>query len=341
MTTITCFGPGVSYNKMPYEKLEPYERKLSRTVLRGGICSNADLLPDQTVENKQKFISQIMTSKSPVRSCEDVDETALSYAEIKALCAGDDRIKEKMDLDVDVARLKLMKANHQSQQFRLEDNLLKTFPEQVRQNESFISGFTADLKTLSEHQHPKDGFAGMEVKGHLLTDKESAGTAILETFKDAKGMEAVPIGSYRGFAMSLTVEDFGRDFVLTLKGKMNHRVTLGKDARGNLTRIDNALNAIPERMQAVQDKLTNLREQVKTAKSELGKPFPKEEELRVKSARLAELNTLLNMENRRDAASVLDEPAEKPERPSVLQRLNAPAPAARTVAKAVSHWEAR
>ena len=178
----------------------------------------------QTVENKQKFISQIMTSKSPVRSCEDVDETALSYAEIKALCAGDDRIKEKMDLDVDVARLKLMKANHLSQQFCLEDNLLKTFPEQIRQNESFIEGFTADLKTLSEHPHPKDGFAGMEVKGDLLTDKDNAGAAILEAFKDAKGMEPVPIGSYRGFAMSLTVEDFGRDFVLTLKGKMNHRV---------------------------------------------------------------------------------------------------------------------
>ena len=142
----------------------------------------------QTVENKQKFISQIMTSKSPVRSCEDVDETALSYAEIKALCAGDDRIKEKMDLDVDVARLKLMKANHQSQQFRLEDNLLKAFPEQIRQNESFIEGFTADLKTLSEHPHPKDGFAGMEVKGDILTDKDNAGAAILEAFKDAKGM---------------------------------------------------------------------------------------------------------------------------------------------------------
>lgn len=129
----------------------------------------------QTVENKQKFISQIMTSKSPVRSCEDVDETALSYAEIKALCAGDDRIKEKMDLDVDVARLKLMKANHQSQQFRLEDNLLKAFPEQIRHNEGFIEGFTADLQTLSEHPHPKDGFAGMEVKGDLLTDKDNAG----------------------------------------------------------------------------------------------------------------------------------------------------------------------
>ena len=170
----------------------------------------------QTVENKQKFISQIMTSKSPVRSCEDVDETALSYAEIKALCAGDKRIKEKMDLDVDVARLKLMKASHQSQQFRLEDNLLRHFPEQIRQNESFVEGFTADMQTLAGHPHPVDGFAGMEVKGDLLTDKDNAGAAILEAFKDAKGMEPVPIGSYRGFAMSLTVEDFGRDFPVTI-----------------------------------------------------------------------------------------------------------------------------
>ena len=283
----------------------------------------------QTVENKQKFISQIMTSKSPVRSCEDVDETALSYAEIKALCAGDDRIKEKMDLDVDVARLKLMKANHQSQQFRLEDNLLKAFPEQIRQNESFIEGFTADLKTLSEHPHPKDGFAGMEVKGDILTDKDNAGAAILEAFKDAKGMEPVPIGSYRGFAMSLTVEDFGRDFVLTLKGKMNHRMTLGKDARGNLTRIENALNAIPERMQAVQDKLANLREQVETAKAELGKPFPQEEELRTKSSRLAELNAELNIDDRTPMEQIAeDAPSAEiaKAKPSVLEKLKAPIP---------------
>ena len=253
----------------------------------------------QTVENKQKFISQIMTSKSPVRSCEDVDETALSYAEIKALCAGDERIKEKMDLDVDVARLKLMKASHQSQQFRLEDNLLRHFPEQIRQNESFVEGFTADMQTLSAHPHPVDGFAGMEVKGDLLTDKDNAGAAILEAFKDAKGMEPVPIGSYRGFAMSLTVEDFGRDFILTLKGKMNHRVTL------------DALTA-----------------QMETAKAELGKPFPQEDELRTKSARLAELNAELNIDDRTPMEQMAeDAPAvqsAKAERPSVLAKLKAP-----------------
>ena len=282
----------------------------------------------QTVENKQKFISQIMTSKSPVRSCEDVDETALSYAEIKALCAGDERIKEKMDLDVDVARLKLMKASHQSQQFRLEDNLLRHFPEQIRQNESFVEGFTADMQTLAEHPHPVDGFAGMEVKGDLLTDKDNAGAAILEAFKDAKGMEPVPIGSYRGFAMSLTVEDFGRDFILTLKGKMNHRVTLGKDARGNLTRIDNALNAMPDRLQNVQNTLDALTAQMETAKAELGKPFPQEDELRTKSARLAELNAELNIDDRTPMEQMAeDAPAvqsAKAERPSVLAKLKAP-----------------
>ena len=282
----------------------------------------------QTVENKQKFISQIMTSKSPVRSCEDVDETALSYAEIKALCAGDERIKEKMDLDVDVARLKLMKASHQSQQFRLEDNLLRHFPEQIRQNESFAEGFTADMQTLAGHPHPVDGFAGMEVKGDLLTDKDNAGAAILEAFKDAKGMEPVPIGSYRGFAMSLTVEDFGRDFILTLKGKMNHRVTLGKDARGNLTRIDNALNAMPDRLQNVRNTLDALTAQMETAKAELGKPFPQEDELRIKSARLAELNAELNIDDRTPMEQMAeDAPAvqsAKAERPSVLAKLKAP-----------------
>ena len=282
----------------------------------------------QTVENKQKFISQIMTSKSPVRSCEDIDEAALSYAEIKALCAGDKRIKEKMDLDVDVARLKLMKASHQSQQFRLEDNLLRHFPEQIRQNESFVEGFTADMQTLAGHPHPVDGFAGMEVKGDLRTVKDNAGAAILEAFKDAKGIETVPIGSYRGFAMSLTVEDFGRDFILTLKGKMNHRVTLGKDARGNLTRIDNALNAMPDRLQNVRNTLDALTAQMETAKAELGKPFPQEDELRTKSARLAELNAELNIDDRTPIEQMAeDAPAvqsAKAERPSVLAKLKAP-----------------
>ena len=276
----------------------------------------------QTVENKQKFISQIMTSKSPVRSCEDIDEAALSYAEIKALCAGDERIREKMDLDVDVARLRLMKANHQSQQYRLEDNILRHFPAQIEENRGFLSGFEADMKTLEAHPHPKDGFAGMEVKGDFLTDKDNAGAAILEAFKDAKGLEPVPIGSYRGFAMSLTVENFGKDFILTLKGRMSHRVELGKDARGNLVRIDNALAQMPERYKTVQGRLENVQAQLATAKAELGKPFPQEAELKEKSARLAELNAELNIDDRTPMEQAAENVVAK--RPSVLGKLKVP-----------------
>ena len=276
----------------------------------------------QTVENKQKFISQIMTSKSPVRSCEDIDEAALSYAEIKALCAGDERIREKMDLDVDVARLRLMKANHQSQQYRLEDNILRHFPAQIEENKGFLSGFETDMKTLEAHPHPKDGFAGMEVKGDFLTDKDNAGAAILEAFKDAKGLESVPIGTYRGFSMSLTVENFGKDFVLTLKGRMSHRVELGKDARGNLVRIDNALAQMPERYKTVQGRLENVQAQLATAKAELGKPFPQEAELKEKSARLAELNAELNIDDRTPLEQAAENVVAK--RPSVLGKLKVP-----------------
>ena len=280
----------------------------------------------QTLENKQKFISQIMTSKSPVRACDDIDETALSYAEIKALCAGDERIKEKMDLDVDVARLKLMKANHQSQQYRLEDNLLRFFPEQIEQNKGFIAGFEADMKTLAEHPHPDDGFAGMVVRGDVLTDKENAGAALVDAFKEVKGLEPVPIGSYRGFQMFLTLEDFGRDYVLTLKGQMSHRVTLGKDPRGNLTRIDNALNGMADRLATVRSKLDSLYSQMETAKAELGKPFPQEEELRVKSARLAELNIALNIDDKTPLEAMVEDAPRaeiaKSAKPSVLQKLH-------------------
>lgn len=229
----------------------------------------------QTLENKQKFISQIMTSKSPVRSCDDIDETALSYAEIKALCAGDDRIREKMDLDVDVARLKLMKANHQSQQFRLEDNILRHFPEQIEQNKGFIAGFQADLATLAAHPHPKDGFAGMEVRGDLLTDKENAGAALVDAMKEVKGLEPVAIGSYRGFQMSLTLEDFGKQYILTLKGRMSHRVELGKDPRGNLVRIDNVLSGMDGRLARVQEKLDALYVQSKQRKRNWASHFPR------------------------------------------------------------------
>ena len=278
----------------------------------------------QTVENKQKFISQIMTSKSPVRSCDDVDETALSFAEIKALCAGDPRIKERMDLDVDVARLKLMKADHQSKQYRLEDQLLKTFPEEIEKNKGFITGLEADMKTLAEHPHPEDGFAGMEVRGDTLTDKENAGAALLDACKEVKGSDPVPVGSYRGFAMSVEFNFFSKEYTLLLKGQMTHRATLGTDPRGNLTRIDNALGQMPQRLEAVKNQLDNLYQQQAAAKAEVGKPFPQEQELRDKSARLAELDVLLNMDGRgRPAPEAV---LAKSSRPSVLEGLKRPVP---------------
>ena len=278
----------------------------------------------QTVENKQKFISQIMTSKSPVRSCDDVDETALSFAEIKALCAGDPRIKERMDLDVDVARLKLMKADHQSKQYRLEDQLLKTFPEEIEKNKGFIAGLEADMKTLAEHPHPEDGFAGMEVRGDTLTDKENAGAALLDACKEVKGADPVPVGSYRGFTMSVSFDAFRQEYMLLLKGQMTHRATLGTDPRGNLTRIDNALSQMPQRLEAVKNQLDNLCQQQAAAKAEVGKPFPQEQELRDKSARLAELDVLLNMDGRgRPAPETV---IAKSSRPSVLEGLKRPVP---------------
>ena len=278
----------------------------------------------QTVENKQKFISQIMTSKSPVRSCDDVDETALSFAEIKALCAGDPRIKERMDLDVDVARLKLMKADHQSKQYRLEDQLLKTFPEEIEKNKGFIAGLETDMKTLAEHPHPEDGFAGMEVRGDTLTDKENAGAALLDACKEVKGADPVPVGSYRGFTMSVSFDAFRQEYMLLLKGQMTHRATLGTDPRGNLTRIDNALSQMPQRLEAVKNQLDNLYQQQASAKAEVGKPFPFEDDLRVKSARLAELDVLLNMDGRsRPAPETM---LAKSSRPSVLEGLKRPVP---------------
>ena len=276
----------------------------------------------QTVENKQRFISQIMTSKSPVRSCEDVDETALSYAEIKALCAGDDRIREKMDLDVNVARLKLLKADHQSKQYRLEDQLLRYFPQEIERYNGFISGFQQDIQTLAAHPLPGKDFIGMELRGKFFTDREKAGEAILSACKDAVADKTMPLGSYRGFAMQLDFEPFGSQYILTLRGEMSHRVELGTDARGNLTRIENALNSIPSRLDSAHAQLENLHNQMEAAKAEVAKPFPQADELKQKSARLAELDASLNMENRSSSEQEIS--AEHTDRPSVHNALNVP-----------------
>ncbi len=306
----------------------------------------------QTVENKQKFISQIMTSKSPVRSCEDVDEAALSYAEIKALCAGDPRIKERMELDVDVSKLKIMKAAHQNKQYELEDNLIKHFPEQIRQYQGYIEGLETDMKTLAEHPHPtiikeipapapategqaegtepaapaavakevSQGFAGMVIKGTTFEDREAAGAALLEACKEVKDTQPVMIGSYRGFTMSVSVSLFKHR--LALKGEMTHETDLGLDVRGNLLRIDNALEKMPDRLVMIKAQLDNLFAQQEAAKAEVGKPFPQEDELRQKSARLAELDSLLNIDG---GHSYGEQAIAKSVRPSVLDGLKRPA----------------
>lgn len=280
----------------------------------------------QTLENKQRFISQIMTSKSPVRSCDDVDEQALSYAEIKALCAGNPLIKEKMDLDIEVARLKVLRADYQSQHFRLEDQLLKYFPAEIEKQHGFIRGFEADIQTTEEHPTVKDGFVGMEIGGVHFSEKELAGEAILASCKQYQGEALQPLGSYHGFAMELSFDSFSKEFQLTLKGALSHRVTLGTDAKGNLLRIDNALANLPQRREEAQERLTTLIGQQEAAKLELKKSFPQEAELAEKSARLAELDTLLSMDDtpaeRDDSDRETDEWSDADEsRPSILADL--------------------
>ena len=275
----------------------------------------------QTLENKQKFISQIMTSKSPVRSCDDVDEQALSYAEIKALCAGNPLIKEKMDLDIDVARLKVLKADHQSQQYRMEDKLLKYFPAEIEKQTGYIHGFEADIKTVEAHPQISEGFCGMDIRGKHYAEKADAGEWILAACKEVKGSDPVPLGSYRGFQMELSFDSFCHEYDITLKGSMSHRVALGTDARGNITRLDNALAGITEKLERANEQLTNLYNQQEATKGELGKPFPQEAELMAKSQRLAELDAALNMED------TVESRAEKKstERPSVLADLKSKA----------------
>lgn len=247
----------------------------------------------QTVENKQKFIGQVMTSKSPVRSCEDVDEATLSFAEIKALCAGDPRIKERMDLDVEVSRLKIMKADYQSKKYRLEDSALKYFPEQIQKTKAFITGLKTDIQTLEQYLHQTDGFPGIEIQGTVYTDRTEAGEALLDVMQDLSCAEQVVIGRYRGF--SLNIKSTGFTHELRLKGEVAYCVELGTDARGNLIRIDNALASLPEKLEQYERTLAELLEQQNAAKVEADKPFQYEEELRTKSVRLAELDAELNI----------------------------------------------
>lgn len=260
----------------------------------------------QILENKQRFISQIMTSKSPVRSAEDIDETALSYAEVKALATGNPYIKEKMDLDIQVSKLKLLKANHLSQRYALEDRLLKHYPQQIKSTEERIAGYEKDLTLYEKHsalEPAGDGmedskFAGMTVKGVSYTEKAQAGAAILEACKLLTSPEPQELGSYMGFPMLFSFDSFNKQYQITLRGALSHTVTLGTDVHGNITRLNNVLAEIPKKLEYCREQLSTLHHQMETAKEQIDIPFEKEQELQTKSARLTELNILLNMDKR-------------------------------------------
>ena len=276
----------------------------------------------QTLENKQRFISQIMTSKSPVRSCEDVDEQALSYAEIKALCAGNPLIKEKMDLDVQVAKLKVLKADHQSQKFRLQDKLLTKFPADIQEANAHIAGLKADAQLAAAHPQGKEEFCGMVIKGVAYDEKKTAGERLVLACSELPNAEEKVIGSYRGFELSLRFDTYRSEYQALLKGQRKYTVPLGTDPLGNITRLDNSLNNFPERITAAENELTTLHQQQAAAQIEVEKPFPQEEELAEKSARLAELNAQLDVDEKsHEPEQDEEEQEDAPRRPSVLAAL--------------------
>ena len=276
----------------------------------------------QTLENKQRFISQIMTSKSPVRSCDDVDEQALSYAEIKALCAGNPLIKEKMDLDVQVAKLKVLKADHQSQKFRLQDKLLTKFPADIRETNAYIAGVKADAQLAAAHSQVQEGFCGMTIKGVTYDEKKTAGERLVLACSELPNAEEKVIGSYRGFELSLRFDAFRTEYQALLKGQRKYTVPLGTDPLGNIIRLDNSLNNFPERITAAENELTTLHQQQAAAQIEVEKPFPQEEELAEKSARLAELNAQLDVDEKsHEPEQDEEEQEDAPRRPSVLAAL--------------------
>ena len=273
----------------------------------------------QLVESKQKFISQIMTSKSPVRSAEDVDEQALSYAEIKALASGNPMIKEKMDLDIEVSKLKLLKANHLSQKYALEDAISKGFPKQIAETQARIAGYGADIATVKENTHPNgDGFSPLTLAGVTYADKKEAGAALLTMCQTMLSPEATQVGSYRGLTLELSFDTFAREYRLTMIGQLRHTVTLGTDVFGNLQRMDNALEGLPIKEQACREQLSNLQTQLETAKAEVQKPFPREAELNTKTARLEELNSLLNLDHKEP--EIVDAEPDEDQRPPERRR---------------------
>ena len=276
----------------------------------------------QTLENKQRFISQIMTSKSPVRSCDDVDEQALSYAEIKALCAGNPLIKEKMDLDVQVAKLKVLKTDHQSQKFRLEDKLLTKFPADIQETTAYLAGVKSDAELAAVHPQEKEGFCGITIKGVAYDEKKTAGERLLLACSELPNSEEKVIGSYRGFELSLRFDTYHSEYQALLKGQRKYPVALGKDPLGCIIRLDNSLNNFPERIASAENELATLKQQQAAAQIEVEKPFPQEEELAEKSARLAELNAQLDVdEKHHEPEQDAEEKEDAPRRPSVLAAL--------------------
>ena len=271
----------------------------------------------QLIENKQKFISQIMTSKAPVRSCEDVDEAALSYAEVKALATGNPAVKEKMALDVDVAKLKLLKANHMNNQYRLEDDIARNFPQQIAKLTEIIDSYKTDIAHYHEHKITDSEQFSMEISGKVFTEKKEAGAALLAVCKDIKAVDAaMDIGNYQGFNMRIQFDSWSKEFILSVKHESVSKVHLGADALGNITRINNLLESYPEKLSEAEQRLETVQEQLANAKEEVGKPFPKEGELNQKLERLSELNALLNMDEREDTEAERSESKEKKERPA-------------------------
>ena len=266
----------------------------------------------QVIENKQKFISQIMTSKSPVRSCEDVDEAALNYAEIKALATGNPNIKEKMELDIEVAKLKLLKANHTSQIYRLEDNIAWRYPGQISALKENIDGMQADIRTVKENlPEDKEQFS-MKVGNKCYTDKKEAGTALVEMCREINHTDMdVAIGEYAGLKMSAFYDSFSHKFVLCLKGRMRHHLEIGSDPLGNITRISHTLASMPKKLEEEQTKLANVERQFETAKEEVQKPFAREAELTEKLERLAVIDALLNMDEKGDDVIGMDDEQEE------------------------------
>ena len=274
----------------------------------------------QTLENKQKFISQIMTSKSPMRSCDDVDEQALSYAEVKALCAGDPRIREKMDLDVQVAKLKVLRSDYQNQKYRLEDKLLKHYPEEIQKAKNRIAALKNDAQIADAHPQDKENFCGMTIKGMVFDEKKAAGERLMLACKEMPNADMMLLGTYRGFELNIRFDSFKNEHQIVLRGELSYPVPLGDDPRGNIVRLDNAIGNFADRIADADAALDSLEQQKQAAEVEIAKPFAQEEELQTKSARLAELDALLNMEHQ--SSRTEPEAEEKPDaRPSVLAAL--------------------